>query len=84
MFTFEERGQIDELLDIGFVDSFRQFHREGENYSWWPYYRDARKRNLGWRIDYAFVSKNIVPKLKDAFILPYVTGSDHCPIGMEI
>ena len=84
MFTFEERGQIDELLDIGFVDSFRQFHREGENYSWWPYYRNARERNLGWRIDYAFVSKNIAPKLKDAFILPEITGSDHCPIGVEL
>ena len=81
MFTPEERNKIDEMISSGFTDSFRKFHKEGENYTWWPYFANARERNLGWRIDYIF-TKNI--KLKDAFILPKVMGSDHCPIGIEL
>jgi exodeoxyribonuclease-3 len=83
MFTPEERQQIDALESLGFVDSFRKLHPEGERYSWWPYFANARERNLGWRIDYVFVSKPIAGKLKDAFILPTVMGSDHCPVGIE-
>jgi exodeoxyribonuclease-3 len=82
MFTLKEREQIDKIIKLGFVDTFRQFHREGGNYTWWQYGFDARKRNLGWRIDYIFVSKSLVPKLKDAFIMKEVEGSDHCPIGI--
>jgi exodeoxyribonuclease-3 len=84
MFTPKEREQIDKLLNLGFIDTFRKFHKRRENYTWWPYFAKARQRNLGWRIDYAFISKRLTPKLKNAFILPKVTGSDHCPIGIEI
>ncbi len=84
MFTPKERKQIDRLLALGFVDSFRKFHKEGRFYTWWPYSFGARQRNLGWRIDYGFVSQRLAPKLKDAFILSQVPGSDHCPIGMRI
>lgn len=84
MFTPAEKFQIDRILHLGFLDSFRELNKEAGNYTWWPYYRDARKRNLGWRIDYAFVSKSLAPKLKNAFILKDVLGSDHAPIGVEI
>lgn len=84
MFTPKERKQIVQLIKLGFIDSFRKFHQEGGHYTWWPYFANARERNLGWRIDYAFVSKPLIPKLKDAFILPEVKGSDHCPIGVEV
>lgn len=83
MFTLEERRQIDRLVKLGFIDSFRRFHPEGGHYSWWPYGYKARERNLGWRIDYAFVSRPLVTKLKKTFILLKVKGSDHCPIGLE-
>lgn len=84
MFTPEERKQLDALESLGFVDSFRKLHVSGGHYSWWPYFANARARNLGWRIDYVFLSKNLAPKLKEAFILPAVTGSDHCPVGIEL
>ena len=84
MFTPKERKQIERIIKLGFTDSFRRFHQEGGHYTWWPYFRDGRERNLGWRIDYAFVSEPLVAKLEDAFILPEVKGSDHCPIGIEI
>jgi exodeoxyribonuclease-3 len=84
MFTPEERGALENLLNFGFVDSFRQFHEEGGQYTWWPYAFNARERNLGWRIDYIFVSKSLAPELKGAFILSTVRGSDHCPVGIEI
>jgi len=84
MFTPEERNQADRLLALGFIDTFRQFHKEGGHYSWWPYSFEARKRNLGWRIDYIFISQVLAPKLKNAFILSQVDGSDHCPVGAKI
>ena len=84
MFTPKEREQIDKLIKLGFTDSFRKFHNDGGHYTWWPYLAKARERNLGWRIDYAFVSKKLVPNLKKSFILSQVQGSDHCPIGIEI
>lgn len=83
MFTSEERKQIDGFLALGFVDSFRKFHKEGGNYTWWPYFSEARARNLGWRIDYVFVSKSLASKLKNAFILSQIFGSDHCPVGID-
>lgn len=82
MFTPNEREQIDKLIALGFVDTFRKFHKAGGNYTWWPYMRSARERNLGWRIDYCFVSKELDPKVEEAFILPKVMGSDHCPVGI--
>lgn len=85
MFTQEERKQIDRLIELGFTDTFRKFHRnEAGQYSWWPYFSLARDRNLGWRIDYVWTSKNITEKLKNAFILSDVMGSDHCPVGIEM
>ncbi len=84
MFTSKEREQIDRIISLGFTDTFRKFHKKGGYYTWWPYFANARERNLGWRIDYAFTSKKLTPKLKDAFILSNVKGSDHCPIGIEI
>jgi exodeoxyribonuclease-3 len=84
MFTPEEREQIDRLSALGFSDTFRKFHTDGGHYSWWPYYAQARERNLGWRIDYCFASGPLSSKIEKAFILPAVTGSDHCPVGIEI
>jgi exodeoxyribonuclease-3 len=84
MFTPEERKQVNILESLGFIDSFRSLHKEGEHYSWWPYFANARERNLGWRIDYVFISNSLAPKLKDAFILSQVFGSDHCPVGIEM
>lgn len=84
MFTPEEREQINRIVDLGFVDSFRKFHQEGGNYTWWPYFVNARERNLGWRIDYVFISKSLSKKVKDSFILKDIFGSDHCPVGIEL
>ena len=84
MFTPEERQQLDEIINLGFLDSFREFHKEGGHYTWWPYMAKARQRNLGWRIDYTFISKELTKNLKDTFILSEIMGSDHCPIGIEI
>jgi len=84
MFTLEERKQIDEIINLGFIDTLREFHKEGGNYTWWPYFAKAKERNLGWRIDYIFISKTLLHYLKDGFILSKVKGSDHCPIDIEI
>lgn len=85
MFTPEERKKLDKLIDLGFTDTFRALHKEGGHYTWWPYFApNARDRNLGWRIDYVFVSKNLDSKINKAFILPKVKGSDHAPVGIEL
>ncbi len=84
MFTQEERKQIDGILNLGFVDTFRKKNQETGNYTWWPYAFNARERNVGWRIDYAFISSKIASNLKNAFISRGVNMSDHCPIGLEI
>jgi exodeoxyribonuclease-3 len=84
MFTPAERHKIDELIKLGFVDTFRKFCKTGGHYTWWLRAYDARKRNIGWRIDYIFVSKSLEDKIKSAFILSEVEGSDHCPIGIEL
>lgn len=83
-FTDEEREGIDNVLDAGFVDTFRIFTKDGGHYSWWSHFANARARNIGWRIDYIFVSKKLEKKIKSAKILPEVTGSDHCPVMIEI
>lgn len=83
-FTKEEREGIDHILASGFVDSFRQFHQGNGYYSWWSNFSNARARNVGWRIDYIFVSKKLAPKLKKARILSEVYGSDHCPVALEL
>ena len=83
-FTKGERQKITDLLQAGFVDSFRVFNKGGGHYTWWRPFANARYNNVGWRIDYAFVSKNFAKNLKLAFILPKIMGSDHCPVGVEI
>jgi len=83
MFTKEERLMIDKLLSLGFVDSYRFFNPNLQEFSWWPYFANARERNIGWRIDYFFISKKIVNKIKKSFILNKTTGSDHCPVGIK-
>lgn len=83
-FTYEERGKFSELLDSGFIDTFRYFYPEEKKYSWWSYMGHARENNVGWRIDYFLVSKSIIKNVKGAYILDDVMGSDHCPISIDI
>ena len=83
-FLPEERAWMDKFVEHGYIDTFRMFNREPENYTWWDMMTRARERNVGWRIGYFFVSENFKKKVKDAFILSEVMGSDHCPIGIEI
>ncbi|MCK5452306.1 MAG: exodeoxyribonuclease III [Candidatus Aenigmarchaeota archaeon] len=84
MFTHEERKCIGSIIKESFTDTFRMFNKEGKNYTWWPYMKSLRERNIGWRIDYIFVSDNLKSKVKNAFILKEVKGSDHCPVGIDI
>lgn len=79
-----ERAWIDRFLACGFCDILRSFHPEPHLYTWWSMRSGARKRNVGWRIDYFYVSENLKPRVSDAFILPNVTGSDHCPLGLTV
>ncbi|MEG1537223.1 MAG: exodeoxyribonuclease III [Clostridiales bacterium] len=83
-FLPEERAWIDRFLAAGFIDSFRLFHQDGENYSWWDMKTRARERNVGWRIDYFFVQQSLRNQITDAYILPEVMGSDHCPVVLEL
>jgi exodeoxyribonuclease-3 len=83
-FLPRERTWIDEYISHGYIDTLRMFHPEPGLYSWWDMKSGARARNVGWRIDYFFVSEDLKPNLKDAFIARDVFGSDHCPIGIEI
>jgi len=83
-FTKEERKGMDNFLEAGLVDTFRIFNKEPNNYTWWSYMHNARSRNIGWRLDYFLVSNKIKSKIKEAFILAEVIGSDHCPIGIVI
>ncbi|MCC6353725.1 MAG: exodeoxyribonuclease III [Verrucomicrobiae bacterium] len=83
-FTDEEREGFGRILGAGFVDTFREFCAEGGRYTWWSYMNRARERNIGWRIDYWVITEALRPRLKDAFILPEVMGSDHCPVGIVL
>lgn len=83
-FLPEERAWMDKIVELGFLDTFRMFNKKGENYSWWDQKSNARDRNVGWRIDYFFVSKDLEKKVKSAEILKDVYGSDHCPVSLEI
>ena len=83
-FTDEERQKFTELLDAGFIDTFRYFYPNVENiYSWWSYRFSARAKNAGWRIDYFVVSECLKERLVDAKILTEIFGSDHCPVVLE-
>jgi exodeoxyribonuclease III len=83
-FLPEERAWIDKLLSRGFIDTFREFEKGPSHYSYWDQFSFARERNVGWRIDYFFISENLRPRLKNAFIWPQVMGSDHCPVGIDL
>ncbi len=83
-FTDEEREGIDNILMSGFTDTFRMFTQGNGHYTWWSHFANARSRNIGWRIDYVFVSKKLAKKVKKALILPEVLGSDHCPVLVEL
>ena len=83
-FTPEERAGFDQIVKAGFIDTFREFHKEGGHYTWWSQFANCRKRNIGWRIDYFLISSGLRPRVKDAFILPGVLGSDHSPVGMVL
>lgn len=84
-FTDEERGKMSELLDAGFIDTFRYFYPDTiERYSWWSYMGRAREKNTGWRIDYFLVSAELEKNLKSADISDQVLGSDHCPVVLEL
>ena len=83
-FTPEERAGFDAFVAAEFVDTFREFERDGGHYTWWSPMGGARGRNIGWRIDYFLVSKSLRPKLRRAFIEPQTMGSDHCPVGIEL
>jgi exodeoxyribonuclease-3 len=81
-FLPEERAWIDKFVGHGYVDTFRHFNKEPNQYSYWDIKTGARARNVGWRIDYFFVSENLLPAVRKAFIMPEVMGSDHCPVGI--
>ncbi len=84
-FSDQERGKFTELLDAGFIDTFRTLYPDrSDAYSWWSYRAAARSRNVGWRIDYFVVSERLRDNIKDAYILPEVMGSDHCPVGLDM
>jgi len=83
-FLPQECAWMDRLLADGFIDTFREFQTGPEHYSWWDQQSRARDRNVGWRIDYFFISRNLRPRLKDAFIQAQTMGSDHCPVGIEL
>ncbi len=84
-FTDEEREKMTVLLKSGFIDTFRCLYPDKTDaYTWWSYLTNARERNIGWRIDYFLVSQRLRQVVKDAVIYADVTGSDHCPVGLEI
>jgi exodeoxyribonuclease-3 len=83
-FLPEERMWLDEVIEAGFIDTFRETYPNKVTYSWWDMKTRARERNVGWRIDYFFISKNLKNKIKKAEIFDEVLGSDHAPIFLEI
>ncbi|MEK7569341.1 MAG: exodeoxyribonuclease III [Patescibacteria group bacterium] len=83
-FTLEEREGIDNIIEAGYLDTFRIFEKGGGHYSWWTHFANARARNIGWRIDYFFASSKLKNKIKSAGILSAVMGSDHAPVWLEL
>lgn len=79
-----ERAWMDKLTAHGYADAFRHFNHEPGQYTWWDLKSRARERNVGWRIDYFFVTENLLELVSDAFIMPEVMGSDHCPVGIIV
>lgn len=84
-FLPEERAWLDAVVDAGYVDTFRHLYPDlPGQYTWWNQVSAARQRNVGWRIDYFFVSPDLMPRVEEAFITPEVLGSDHCPVGLVL
>ncbi|MGI6215469.1 MAG: exodeoxyribonuclease III, partial [Christensenellales bacterium] len=83
-FSYEERGKMTELLNAGFIDSFRKQYPDTVKYSWWSYRGNARKNNTGWRIDYFLLSQSLNAAPYTANIYDDIFGSDHCPVGLDI
>lgn len=83
-FLPEERAWMDQFLAAGFVDTFREFDKEGGNYTWWSYRPGVREKNVGWRIDYHCINEDFKNRVKNSFILPNIKGSDHCPIELVV
>ena len=83
-YTQQEIDGLTAHLNAGYVDSWRENHPDEVKYSWWSYRMGARKKNIGWRLDYFLVSKSLFPEVKETFILSDVMGSDHCPVGLEL
>lgn len=79
-----ERKWMDKFFECGYIDTFRHFTKEGSHYTYWDPITRARERNVGWRIDYFFITPNLLKSLKKAFIMNDIMGSDHCPLGIEI
>jgi exodeoxyribonuclease-3 len=84
MFTPFERNTLKNLVNMGWIDSYRKSYPNRRQYSWWPWVANCRSRTIGWRIDYVFTSPSIDSYILDAFILDEIHGSDHCPIGLEL
>lgn len=84
-FTHEERQKMTQLLDSGFIDTFRYLYPDVTGaYSWWSYMFKAREKNAGWRIDYFLASKRLAPQVEESTILPQIFGSDHCPVQLDL
>lgn len=83
-FTPQEREGFDNIVKAGFVDTFREFEKTGGHYTWWSPMSNCRAKDIGWRIDYFCVSSALRPRLKKAWILKNIMGSDHCPVGVEL
>lgn len=83
-FLPEERAWMDKLISHGYIDTFRQFNRDPGHYTWWSYRFKTREKDIGWRLDYFFISENLLGSLSGAFILNGVHGSDHCPAGITL
>ena len=83
-FTVEERKGISNLISAGFIDTFREFNPDSKRYTWWSHWGHARENNVGWRIDYFFISSSLKNNLKSAEIYENILGSDHCPVSIEL
>ena len=83
-FTDQERNKMTELLNSGFIDTYRYFNPNEVKYTWWSYMFQSRSKNIGWRIDYFIVNKDFIKNVKNTMIYTDILGSDHCPIGIEI
>lgn len=79
-----EREKLDEIVRLGYIDTFREFEQGGGHYSWWSYRQGARTRNIGWRLDYFFITRDLLPHLESASIQHEIMGSDHCPVKLVL